>query len=88
MVERKAFLMKPKRQCHLSQWGKCVYGAQSWKETRLLWEHKFISIDEQTLIIRKIMEGKPLLMRPKHQFIYPNKKNAFIVPNHEKKRYY
>ena len=27
MVERDVFLMKPKRQYHLSQWGECVYGA-------------------------------------------------------------
>ena len=67
MVEKKAFLMKPKRQCHLSQWGECVYRAQSWKEKRLLWEHKFIPIDEQTFIIRKIIERKPFLIRPKHQ---------------------
>ena len=32
MVENEVFLMKPKRQYHLSQWGECVHGAQSWKE--------------------------------------------------------
>ena len=29
MMEREAFLMKPKHQCNLSQWGEWVYGAQS-----------------------------------------------------------
>ena len=38
MVERKVFLMKPKCQYHLSQLQKCVYGAQSRKESRLLCE--------------------------------------------------
>ena len=32
MVERQAFLMKPKHQCHLSHRVERVYGAQSWKE--------------------------------------------------------
>ena len=25
-------------------------------------------------------------MKPKHQFIYPNEEDEFVVPNHEKKR--
>ena len=33
---KKSFLMKPKRQYHLSQWEECVYGTQSWNEKRLL----------------------------------------------------
>ena len=42
MVEREVILMKPKHQYHLSQWGKCVYGAQSWIEKRLLCESAFV----------------------------------------------
>ena len=26
------------------------------------------------------------LMKPKHNVIYPNEENVFVVPNHEKKR--
>ena len=35
MVERKAFLLNQKRQCHLYQWGECNYGTQLWKKRRL-----------------------------------------------------
>ena len=27
MAEREVFLMKPRHQYHLSQWGECIYGA-------------------------------------------------------------
>ena len=33
-----------------------------------------------------MVEGKALLMKPKHQFIYPNEEKGFIIPNHEKNR--
>ena len=45
----------------------------------------YVPIDELTIILRKIIEGKAFLMRRKHQFIYPNKENKFMDPNHEKK---
>ena len=44
--------MKPKHQYHLSQWGKCVYGAQLWKENRLLLQSMFTPIDNRTLILK------------------------------------
>ena len=34
------------------------------------------------------MESEVFLMKPKHQFVYPSKEIAFMVPNHEKKRDY
>ena len=52
MVEREVFLKKPKHQYHLSQWGECIYGTQSWKKERLLHESMFIPIDRQTLILK------------------------------------
>ena len=52
MVGREVFLMKPKHQYHLVQWGECVYGTQSWKEIRLLHEFVFIPIDTQNLILK------------------------------------
>ena len=66
MVERKAFLMKPKHHCHLSQWGEHVYGAQSRKKdiiTYILvcpnWRMNFDS--------KKMVKGKAFPMKPKHQ---------------------
>ena len=56
MVEREAFLLKPKHQCHLSQWGDCVYGALSWIKRRLLCSSMFVTINGQTLIPKK--DGK------------------------------
>ena len=44
MVERKVFLMKPKCQYNLSQWGECVYGAQLGNEKRLLCESVFFQL--------------------------------------------
>ena len=52
MVRREAFPLKPKHQCHLSQWVEWAYGAQSWNEMRLLCESMFVSIDGQTLILK------------------------------------
>ena len=52
MMEGKAFLQKPKHQCHSSQWGERVYGAQSWKEKRFLSECVFVPIDKRTLILK------------------------------------
>ena len=52
MVENKVFLMKLNHRHHLSQGGEYVYGAQSWKERRLLGEFVFIPIERQTLIVK------------------------------------
>ena len=45
LIDREAFLMKPKHQCHLSQWVEWAYGTQSWKERRLLCESMFLLVD-------------------------------------------
>ena len=66
-MEREDFLLKPKHQCHLSQWGEWVYGAQSWKEGRLLCESVFVQIDKWTLS-QKMMERKAFVLKPKHQY--------------------
>ena len=58
MVESEVFLMKWKYQYHLSQWGECVYGTQSFKERKLLHESLFISIDKWTLSTKKWQEVK------------------------------
>ena len=35
-----------------------------------------------------MVEKEGFLMKPKHQFIYPNEQNEFMVPNHSQKRDY
>ena len=65
MAEREVFVMKPKHQYYLSQWGEHGYGAQSWKERRLLCETTFIPIEWWTSIL-KMVERKVFLMKPKH----------------------
>ena len=49
---KRSFSMNPKRQCHSSQWRDWVYGAQSWKEKRLLCEFVFVPNEKQTLILK------------------------------------
>ena len=51
MVEIDVFLMTPKHQYHLSQWGKCVYDAQSQNERGLWCESKSMPIGKWTLIL-------------------------------------
>ena len=65
MVERKVFLMKPKHQCHFSQWWECVYGAQSRYERGLLCEFVFIPIEKQILIL-KMAKREVFLMKQMH----------------------
>ena len=45
--------MKQEHQYHLSQRGKCVYGAQSWKKRILLYESIFIPTDKWALMLKK-----------------------------------
>ena len=63
----KAFLAKPKRQYHGSQWGKHDCSAKL-KKWRSLQEPKFVVVDGQTLIIRRMVESKSFLAKPKHQY--------------------
>ena len=59
--------MKPKHQYHLSQWGECVYDAQSWKGRRLLCEFTFIPIESETSLLKMVIrEAFP--MKPKLQY--------------------
>ena len=46
--------------------------------------NSFLSKLTNELWFWKITEGKAFFMKPKHQFIYPNRQNEFMVPNHEK----
>ena len=65
LVLKDVFLRKPKLQYHLCQYGEYVYGAQSWKERRLLHESMYIQICEWTLIL-KMVEREVFLVGPKH----------------------
>ena len=68
MMERKAFLRKPKHNKHVSQWKEHVYTAQSQEEWSLSWKSKFVLFDEQTLTLRKMVEIKAFLANPTHQY--------------------
>ena len=46
--------MNPKHQHHLSQWGECVYDAQSSNEGRLLGESVLIIIERWTSILKMV----------------------------------
>ena len=70
MLEREVFLMKPKHRYHLSQWGECFCGAQSWKEMRLLCVFMIAQIDKQ-ILIPKMVEIEVSLMKPKHKHLLP-----------------
>ena len=80
MVKREVFLMKPKHQYHLSQCGECVYGAQSWYESRVLCESIFFLIENWTLSL-EMAKWEVFPMKPEHEYIYPNRDNEFVVPN-------
>ena len=67
MAIREVSLRKPKGQYHLSQQGECVYDAQSWNETRLLYESGFISFERRTSIL-KLITKEVFLLKPKHQY--------------------
>ena len=67
MLEIKVFLMKPKHQYHLPQWGQCVYHAQSRNKKRLLYKSVFVQTELCTLIL-KMVERDVFLMKPKHQY--------------------
>ena len=64
--------MKPKHLYNLSQYGECVYGAQSWNERGLLCESMFVQIDGRmlidgwTLILKMVKKKEVFLMKPKH----------------------
>ena len=66
MVRSEAFLIKPKCQIHLSQWGEWNYGAKLLKEWELLGESMFIPVGRQTLI-KKLVDREVFLMKPKQQ---------------------
>ena len=67
MIIREVFLMKPRHQYHLSQREDCIYGAQSWKERRFLYESMFIPIERWASIL-KVIIGDVFLRKPKHQY--------------------
>ena len=69
MVARKVSLANTKHQYHASQCGDYDCGAQSQKEWRLLWESKFDSFHEWTLVTRKMVERKAFLANSKDQYL-------------------
>ena len=70
-MEREAFLLKPKHQLHLSQWREWVYGAQLWKERRLLCEFMFVLNGKWTLTLKN---------NGKRSFSYETKASMSFIP--------
>ena len=68
MVEWKAFLGKSKHQYHASQWAEHDCSAQSQKDKRLLRQSSFISVDGETLILRKMVEQNAFPTKPQYQY--------------------
>ena len=60
-----SFSYETKASKYLSQQGECDYGAQSWKERRLLCESKLIPIERRTWIL-KMAKREVVLTKPKH----------------------
>ena len=86
MLEKKGFFMKPKHQRHLSQWVEWVYGAQSWKEMRLLCEFVFVVIKRWTLILKN-GEKKSFLNETKASMSFmPTRRISFWCPIMERKK--
>ena len=61
------FALKPKIQYHLSQRGECVYGAQSWKDRRFLYESMSIPIEKRNSILKMVIK-EAFLTKPKPQY--------------------
>ena len=51
-MAKKSFSYETKASIHLSQQVECIYGTQSWKEKKLLYESMFVLIDRQSLILK------------------------------------
>ena len=63
-------LMNLKHQYHLPQWEECVYGAQSWKDRKLLCESMFIPIERWTLNLKMVIGGAFLMKRRLQYHLY------------------
>ena len=84
----KSFSYQTKSSNCVYQWGECVYSAQSQKKQRILQESMLLKLDGWTLILRRMVELKAFLAKLKHQIMYTNEENVFIVSNHKKKKDY
>ena len=60
------------------------FSAKSQKEHRLSWECKFIPFNGWTLILKKMVEIKAFLPKPKHQNCVSRWKEHVYFPNHKK----
>ena len=70
-MEGEDFLLNVKHQCHLFQWIEWVYGAQHWKETRLLYESMFVLIFKWTFALKN---GE------KRSFSFETKASIIFIP--------
>ena len=83
MVEREAFIMKPKHQCYLSQWVTRVYGIQSWKEKIKEW---MLSNFVHELGFKGYWWKKKLFLQNQStNIVHLSNENMFMMPNNKKK---
>ena len=68
MVEKKAFLLKPKHWYLVSQWKEHDCATQSQKEWILIQESKFVLFDRWASSKKKMVDGKAFLAKPKQQY--------------------
>ena len=84
---KRSFSYETKASIPLSQKGECAYGAQSWNKGDYYVNPCLPHLIDE-LWFKKWWEVKFFLWNQSINIIYPNKENMFMVPNHEKKRYY
>ena len=86
MMQTKAFLMKSKHQCHLSQYGEWVYGAQIMKTKEITMWTRVCPNWQINFNTKKWWKDKLFLWNQSINVIDPNKEKEFMVPNREKKK--
>ena len=80
MAKREVLLMKQKHQYRLFQLGECVYGPNHENKGDYYVDPCLSQLIDE-FWFWKVVGSKVFLIKPKHQFIYPNKENEFVVPN-------
>ena len=84
VVEIEVSFSKQKHQYRLSQWGECVYGAQSSIERKLLCESMFIPFERRTSILNMV-EIEVSFSKPKRRYHLSQSRECDCAANHEKK---
>ena len=81
---KESFSYETKASIHVSQLGECAYGANSQNDERLLWESIIVSFYGWILILKVWWNENHFVWNQSININYPNEKNKFMVPNHNK----